>query len=59
MKPQILPLEITDKQAEKLVDIIKRGSLRSGVIIMKSLSASLAYREKLKIEKRLENYLGI
>lgn len=59
MTPEILPLKITDEQAEKLVAIIRRGSVRNAVLVIKSLPASLAYRRKLKEEKSLENYLGI
>jgi len=53
------PLMLTDEQALKLVTIIKRGSDRSGILVMKSLAGSLSFKKKVKDEKSLEDYLGI
>lgn len=50
-------LEITTEQAEKLVEIIKRGSVRSGVLVMKSLVVTLDFKRKLKEERNLDTYL--
>jgi hypothetical protein len=59
MSKDKFPLQITDQQALKLVQIIKKGSDRSGVLVMKSLAASLCFKEKVKEEKSIEEYLGI
>lgn len=52
-----MSLEITTEQAEKLVEIIKRGSVRSGVLVMKSLVVTLDFKRKLKEERNLDTYL--
>lgn len=53
------PIELTDAEAEKLVNIIKRGSMRSGILVMKSLAASFTFRDKVKDMKKLDKYLGL
>lgn len=53
------PIELTDKEAERLVMVIKKGSVRSGVLVFKSLAATLTFREKIKDEKQLCKFLGI
>lgn len=37
------PLQLSKEEATKLVGIIQKGSLHSGVLVMRSLGMTLAY----------------
>lgn len=51
------PIILDDATAEKLVMIIKNGSVQSGIMVMKSLKASLSFRRIVKEDKKLDQDL--
>lgn len=56
---QEFPIELTDKEAERLVMVIKNGSVRSGILVFKSLAATMTFKWKVRTEKQLCKFLGI